>query len=132
MRFQHTKMFTRSFSVRRPNMEPVRRALKTSRKSRIGILYHTLHTEPYAKVSHVNGASHKGFQHIRAFNRNWDNQLRQFNEGLLGGNIPRSLRQAVIDEFAGSGLARKEWQRTKDIYSDQYVKFVDGVLEVQQ
>lgn len=69
---------------------------------------------------------------FRAFNRNWDNQLRQFNEGLLGGNIPRSLRQAVIDEFAGSGLARDEWRRTKDIYSDEYVEFVDGVLEGQQ
>ena len=69
---------------------------------------------------------------FRAFNRNWDNQLRQFNEGLLGGNIPRSLRQAVIDELAGSGLAREEWQRTKDVYSDEYVEFVDGVLEGQQ
>jgi hypothetical protein len=66
---------------------------------------------------------------FRAFNRNWDNQLRQFDEGLLAGNIPRSIRKAVLTEIASSHLAREEWERTKEIYSDRYIDFVDSVLE---
>lgn len=65
---------------------------------------------------------------FRAFNRNFDNQLRQFNEGLLAGNIPRSVRRAVLEEIGGSRVAREEWERTKDIYSDDYIEFVDSAL----
>ncbi len=65
---------------------------------------------------------------FRAFNRNWDNQLRQFNQGFLAANIPRSLRGAILEEIGSSELARMEWERTKDTYSDEYIEFVDSVL----
>jgi hypothetical protein len=65
---------------------------------------------------------------FRAFNRNWDNQLRQFNQGLLGANIPRSVRGAVLEEIASSEAGTAEWARTKQIYSDEYIEFVDSVL----
>lgn len=66
---------------------------------------------------------------LRAFNRNWDNQLRQFNQGFLAANIPRSLRAAILDEIGRSRFAREEWERTKAAYSDEYLEFVDSVLE---
>ena len=65
---------------------------------------------------------------FRAFNRNFDNQLRQFDEGLLAENIPRSLTTAVSEVIAGSRLGREEWARTKSIYRDEYIAFVDGLL----
>lgn len=65
---------------------------------------------------------------FRAFNRNFDNQLRQFREGLLGNNIPRSLDLAISEVVLGSRLGREEWQRTKAIYSDEYIAFVDALL----
>jgi len=65
---------------------------------------------------------------FRAFNRNFDNQLRQFSQGLLGENIPRSLKQAILDEIASSRVALDEWERTKFIYRDEYVEFVDAAL----
>ena len=66
---------------------------------------------------------------FRAFNRNWDNQLRQFNQGLLAANIPRSLKGAILEEIGSSKFATEEWGRTKAIYSDEYIEFVDSVLE---
>jgi hypothetical protein len=35
----------------------------------------------------------------------------------------------VLTEIASSHLAREEWERTKEIYSDRYIDFVDSVLE---
>lgn len=65
---------------------------------------------------------------FRAFHRNWDNQLRQFREGYLEDNIPRSIRSGVRAELAGIAVATELWERTKLIYSDDYIEFVDTVL----
>ena len=68
---------------------------------------------------------------LRALNRNWDNQLRQHREGFLDDNIPRSVRNGVIIEIATIELARQEWERTKQMYSDEYIAFVDDILAEQ-
>ena len=65
---------------------------------------------------------------FRAFHRNWDNQLRQFREGFLEDNIPRSIRNAVQAEMAGILVASELWERTKLNYSDAYIAFVDPII----
>ena len=66
--------------------------------------------------------------YFRAFNRNMDNQLWQYRRGLLGENIPRSVRGAVREVVGGSPLSRELWERTKDSYTDQYIAFVEAAL----
>ena len=69
------------------------------------------------------------FRHyLRAFNRNQDNQLWQYRQGLLGENIPRSIRLAVRTELAQRPLAREIWASTKQIYTDDYIRMVDGII----
>ncbi len=67
-------------------------------------------------------------QHFRAFNRNMDNQLWQFNHGFLGENIPYSIRRAVRSVIAGNKLGISAWDETKRIYTGEYVAFVDDVI----
>jgi hypothetical protein len=66
--------------------------------------------------------------YLRAFNRNQDNQLWQYRQGLLGENIPRSIRIAVRAELAPRPLAREIWASTKDLYTDDYIEMVDEIL----
>ncbi len=67
---------------------------------------------------------------IRGFNRNMDNQLRQYQQGLLGDDTLRSIRQAVRDVVALSPTTRELWESTKNAYSDDYIGLVDDVLAV--
>ncbi len=66
--------------------------------------------------------------YFRAFNRNQDNIFRQYNEGLLGDNIPRSVKQAVQTVIASNEVGKNEWDRSKQSYSDAYIKFVDAAI----
>ncbi|HUF75531.1 MAG TPA: hypothetical protein VMM35_04600 [Longimicrobiales bacterium] len=66
--------------------------------------------------------------YFRAFNRNMDNQLWQFNRGFLGDNIPRSVGNAVPGVIGESQLGMELWQRMKVLFTDEYVVFVDSVL----
>jgi hypothetical protein len=66
--------------------------------------------------------------YLRAFNRNQDNQLWQYRRGLLGENIPRSIRLAVRGELAPRPLAREVWASTKDLYTDDYIEMVDEII----
>ena len=66
--------------------------------------------------------------YIRAFNRNMDNQLWQYNNGLLGANIPRSMKSAVRNVIGGSKVSLGIWDRQKIQYSDDYVAFVEDVI----
>ena len=66
---------------------------------------------------------------MRAFNRNMDNQLWQYNRGFLGENIPRSMRIAVRSVIGASGIGIEEWDRYKQQYSDEYIDFVDAAIE---
>ena len=77
----------------------------------------------------VSAEERERYSHLfRAFNRNWDNQLRQYREGFLDENIPRSIRSAVNTEIVTIDLARELWEQTKQSYSDEYIAFVDVIL----
>ena len=65
---------------------------------------------------------------LRGLHRNLDNQLRQYREGYLADNIPRSVHGALMSETVPIDVAREQWQRTKGSFSDEYVAFVDRLL----
>ena len=65
---------------------------------------------------------------FRAFNRNMDNQLWQYNHGFLGENIPYSIRGAVRIEIAGNKFGIATWDETKQTYTSEYVAFVDDAI----
>ena len=67
--------------------------------------------------------------YIRSFNRNMDNQLWQYNQGLLGENIPRSIRGAVRIVIGSHDLSIRVWENQKFGFTDEYVDFVDNVLD---
>jgi len=66
--------------------------------------------------------------YFRAFNRNMDNQLWQYDHGFLGNNITRSIRGAVREVIGGSQLGIDEWERQKASYTDEYIAFVDEAI----
>ncbi len=69
------------------------------------------------------------YEHIfRAFNRNQDNNLWQYNEGYLGENTPRSIRGAVRDVIAGHELGIATWEIQKYSYTAEYVAFVENAI----
>lgn len=65
---------------------------------------------------------------FRAFNRNQDNNLWQYNQGYLGENIPRSIKGAVRDVFAGHELGIETWEMQKFSYTAEYVAFVEEAI----
>ena len=65
---------------------------------------------------------------LRAFNRNMDNQLWQYNHGFLEANIPRSVRKAVRETIGSSGLGVAEWDRQKLSYTDEYIALVEEAI----
>ena len=69
--------------------------------------------------------------YFRAFNRNMDNQLWQFNHGFLGANIPRSVGNGVQAVIGGSQLGIELWQRMRIQFTDDYIAFVDSVLSAE-
>jgi hypothetical protein len=69
------------------------------------------------------------YDHIfRAFNRNMDNQLWQYDHGFLGENIPYSIRRAVRLVIAGNKLGIAAWDETKQTFTSEYVAFVDNAI----
>ena len=66
--------------------------------------------------------------YIRGFNRNMDNQLWQYRRGLLGENIPRSVRSAVRQVLGGSSHSIEVWDGRKVAYTDEYVAFVEEAI----
>jgi len=77
----------------------------------------------------LDAVERERFNHfLRGLHRNFDNQLRQYREGFLAANIPRSVRSALMVEVVPIRIAREQWARTKDIFSDEYVAFVDAIL----
>ncbi len=66
--------------------------------------------------------------YFRAFNRNMDNQLWQYQQHFLGPNIPRSVRAAVREVIGGNLHSLELWDETKRAYTDEYITFVDEAL----
>ena len=65
---------------------------------------------------------------MRAFNRNQDNNLWQYNQGYLGENIPRSIKGAVRVVIGGHQLGITTWEKQKYSYSKEYATFVDEAI----
>jgi hypothetical protein len=65
---------------------------------------------------------------LRGFNRNMDNQLWQYNAGLLGENIPRSVRGAIREVIGNRELSIKIWDDQKYGFTDEYVEFVEAAI----
>jgi hypothetical protein len=66
--------------------------------------------------------------YIRSFNRNMDNQLWQYNQGLLDDNIPRSIRGAVRAVVGKNELTISVWDSQKFGFTDEYVEFVEDAI----
>ena len=66
--------------------------------------------------------------YFRAFNRNQDNNLWQYNQGYLGENIPRFIQSAVRTVVGGNTLGIEIWDEQKHAYTDEYMAFVDTAI----
>ena len=66
--------------------------------------------------------------YFRASNRNQDNVLSQYNAGMLGENIPRSVAQFARQFVGSSDYSRRAWELTKPGYTDEYIHFVETAL----
>lgn len=77
----------------------------------------------------ISAVERERYNHfLRGFHRNLDNQLRQYREGFLADNIPRSVTGALMGEVVPIAAAREHWERTKGSFSDEYNVFVDSIL----
>ncbi len=66
--------------------------------------------------------------YLRSFNRNMDNQLWQYNQGLLGENIPRSIRGGVRAVIGNYEISIAWWDGHKYAFTDEYVAFVEEAI----
>ena len=66
--------------------------------------------------------------YFRAYNRNMDNQLWQYNQGFLGENIPRSIKGGARVRIAGNSQGLELWEIQKYSYTDEYVAFVEEAI----
>ena len=66
---------------------------------------------------------------FRSGNRNQDNNLWQYNQGFLGENIPRSIRDFARAVIGGSEIGITTWDSQKYTYTDEYVAFVEEAIE---
>jgi hypothetical protein len=65
---------------------------------------------------------------IRASLRNQDNNLQQYNQGLLGDHMPRVVATSVRNIISQSAISRRYWANSKVGYSDEFVEFVETAL----
>lgn len=65
---------------------------------------------------------------IRAFNRNQDNNLWQYNQGYLGENIPASIKGGVRAVIGSTEIGISTWDRQKYSYTEEYITFVDEAI----
>ena len=66
--------------------------------------------------------------YLRGFSRNMDNQLWQYQQGLLGENIPRSIRGAVRAVVGDDKLAIEIWDNQKYGFTDEYIALVEETI----
>lgn len=63
--------------------------------------------------------------YLRGFLRNQDNAYWQYQQGLLGENIPRSIRYAVRGVVGRNSQSREIWDDQKVQYTAEFAEFVD-------
>ena len=78
------------------------------------------------KLSEEELIRHEAY--FRAFNRNMDNQIWQYNHGYLGENIPYSVKRAVRIVIGGNEPGIAAWDETKQTYTSEYVAFVEDAI----
>jgi hypothetical protein len=66
--------------------------------------------------------------HLRALLRMYDNDLQQYNQGLLGENIPRTIPRLINNWIVGNPYGRRYWERNKTSFSDEFVTLADSVI----
>jgi hypothetical protein len=66
---------------------------------------------------------------LRATLRNLDNNIQQSKRGLLGEHIPRASAGAIRGVILANPTAREYWRNSKDTFSDEFVVFVDAIIE---
>jgi hypothetical protein len=66
--------------------------------------------------------------YFRAYNRNMDNQLWQYNQEFLEENVPRSIRGGARIVIGGNSLGLELWEKQKYSYTDEYVSFVEEAI----
>ncbi len=67
--------------------------------------------------------------YFRAMNRNQDNVLSQYRAGMLGENTPRSIADYGRVFVGSTEVSRRAWQTTKHGYTDEYVEFIEAVID---
>jgi hypothetical protein len=65
---------------------------------------------------------------FRASIRVQDNILFQYQEGMLRESEIRSIEAFVKGRIATPEANRQLWERSKAIYSDEYIEYVDSIL----
>jgi len=71
---------------------------------------------------------HRYLNYFRSQNRNQDNVLSQFEAGMLGENVPRSIVNFVCLVIGSSEQPLQAWEITRLTYSDAYIEFVEDTL----
>jgi len=67
--------------------------------------------------------------YLRAVFRNQENNFLQFQQGMLGENIPRNTQAVVRGILANDAVAAAWWNGMKVSFSDEFVEFVDDIVE---
>jgi len=65
---------------------------------------------------------------LRALLRNQDNNIQQYNQGLLGDHMPRAVRAVVRSVIIDDPEGRAFWERGKQSFSDDFISFVDAII----
>ena len=66
---------------------------------------------------------------FRSMNRNQENVLNQYQYGMLDENIPRSIKDFARATIWQSDYSREAWRITRPGYTDQYVDFIESMIE---
>ena len=66
--------------------------------------------------------------YIRGFLRNQDNAYWQYRQGLLGDNIPRSIKLAARGVIGRHQISIEVWDSQKPIYTKEFAAFVDEAI----
>ncbi len=65
---------------------------------------------------------------LRASLRNQDNNIQQYNHGLLPDHIPRAAAGTIRLIVEHSPVSREWWERNKFSFSDEFISFAENAL----
>ena len=65
---------------------------------------------------------------LRAALRNQDNNLQQYNQGLLADHMPRAVAASIRNIIPHSAVSRRYWTASKRSFSNEFIEFVNAAL----